>query len=351
MVVVVAFKKYDQHQTFIVPFNLEDFVPADSPARTIDEVVDSLDLSVFIEKYNRRGPSPYDPRMMLKVLFYAYYNGVYSSRVIASRVLTDTVYMYLSGMQKPDYHTLCRFRTMHKTGVEQAFLDIVRLCLELGMVGLGNVSFDGTRIKANASGKKTKDMEAVDKQIKKLLDESEKIDREEDEVYGDSTPFIVPPHLRDPKERKRLIKEKLEELKKAKERLEESGEKNTNLTDPDARLMKTRQGVRPAYNGQAAVDGKCQVIVAASLVERENDTAQLVPLMEGVEANTGRLPWITTADSGYSSLDNLEYLETRGLLALIPDVLYHLKNWGSPSIIRKACSSMMRTGRVCVSGG
>ena len=173
----MAFKKYDQHQTFILPFNLEDFVPEDSPARTINEVVDSLDLHVFVEKYNRRGPSPYDPRMMLKVLFYAYYNGVYSSRVIASRLLSDTVFMYLAGMQKPDFHTLCRFRTMHRQGIEQAFLDIVRLCMGLGMVGLGNVSFDGTRIKANASGKKTKDLEAVDKRIKKLLDESIEIDR------------------------------------------------------------------------------------------------------------------------------------------------------------------------------
>jgi transposase len=171
-------------------------------------------------------------------------------------------------------------------------------------------------------------MEAVDKRIKKLLDESEEIDREEDAVYGEETPFELPPHLRDPKERKRLIKEKLEELKKAKERLEESGEKNTNLTDPDARLMKTRQGVRPAYNGQIAVDAKRQVIVAARLVEKENDTAQLIPLLEDVEANVGRRPWITTADSGYSSLDNLEYLEKRGLLALIPDVMFHIEKLG-----------------------
>ncbi len=328
MVVVVAFKKYDQQQTFILPFNLEDFVPGNSPARTISEVVDGLDLSEFVDRYNRRGPSPYDPRMMLKVLFYAYYNRVQSSRVIANRIVSDTAYMYLAGMQKPDYHTLCRFRTMHREGIEQAFLDIVRLCLRMGMVGLGNVSFDGTRIKANASGKKTKNMDGVDKQIKKLLDESEEIDREEDETYGEGTPYELPPHLRDPKERKRLIKEKLEEMKKARERLEESGEKNTNLTDPDARLMKTRQGVCPAYNGQVAVDGKSQVIVAARLVEKENDHAQLVPLLESVEENTGRRPWITTADSGYSSLDNLEYLQKKGLLALIPDVMYHLEKLG-----------------------
>jgi transposase len=336
VVVVVAFKKYDQHQTFILPFNLEDFVPSESPARTINEVVDSLDFSVFLDRYNRRGPSPYDPRMMLKVLFYAYYNGVYSSRVIASRLLSDTVYMYLAGMQKPDFHTLCRFRTMHREGIEQAFLDIVRLCLGLGMVGLGNVSFDGTRIKANASGKRTKDMEAVDKRIKKLLDESIEIDREEDEVYGEETPFRLPPHLRDPKERKRLIKEKLEELKKAKERLEESGEKNTNLTDPDARLMKTRQGVRPAYNGQIAVDAKDQVIVAARLVEKENDHAQLIPLLESVEVNLGRRPWITTADSGYSSLDNLAYLEKRGLLGLIPDVMFHIEKLGKTKYLPRS---------------
>jgi transposase len=171
-------------------------------------------------------------------------------------------------------------------------------------------------------------MEAVDKRIKKLLDEGEKIDREEDGVYGDSTPFQVPPHLRDPKERKRLIKEKLEELKKAKERLEETGEKNTNLTDPDARLMKTRQGVRPAYNGQVAVDAKSQVIVAARLVDRENDTGQLVPMVESVTENVGRQPWIVTADSGYSSMDNLEFLVERKILGLIPDVMYHLEKKG-----------------------
>ncbi len=88
-------------------------------------------------------------------------------------------------MQKPDHRTICRFRTAHRDGIEDAFRQIVVLCMGLGMVGLGNVSFDGTRIRANASGKKTKDKDALDKQIKKLLDESEEKDREEDELYGD----------------------------------------------------------------------------------------------------------------------------------------------------------------------
>lgn len=324
----MVFKRYDQKQTFLFPLCLEDFVKENDPVRTISEVVDSLDFSRFLDKYGIRGASSYDPWMMLKVLFYAYYTGKTSSREIAHCLETDTAFMFLSGMQYPDHRTLCRFRTLHREGVEEAFRQIVGLCMGLGMVGLGNVSFDGTRIKANASGKKTKNKEALDKQIKKMLDESEKKDREEDLLYGDETPYKMPPHLRDPKERRRLIKEKIEELKKAEERLEESGEKNTNLTDSDARLMKTRQGVKPAYNGQTAVDGKCQVIVAARLVERENDTAELVPMIEEVVANTGRRPWITTADSGYSSIRNLGYLVENKMFALIPDVMYHLEKLG-----------------------
>ncbi len=126
----------------------------------------------------------------------------------------------------------------------------------------------------------------------------------------------MPPDLRDPKERKRRIQEELEKLRKAKERLEESGEKRTNLTDPDARLMRTRQGIKQAFNGQTAVDGKCQVIVAARLVVKGTDAAELVPMIEETIVNTGRRPWIVTADSGYSSLDNLEYLERNKIVRI-----------------------------------
>lgn len=324
------FKRYDQKQTFLLPLSVEDFVALDSPARTINEVVDGLDMTCFLEKYHSRGASSYDPRMMLKVLFYAYNTGTSSSRVIAHCLETDTAYMYLSGMQRPDHRTLCRFRALHREGVEQCFGDIVGICIGLGLVGLANVSFDGTRIKANASGKRTKNKEAIDKQIKKLLDESEKTDRMEDELYGGETPYKMPEHLRDPKERQRLIREKIGELEEEKKRLEESGEKNLNFTDPDARLMRTRQGVRPSYNGQLAVDGKSQVIVAASLVKDENDNHQLLPMLDLVVRNVGRMPWFVTADSGYSSLDALEWLADK-TMALIPDVMYHREKEGKTS--------------------
>lgn len=329
MVVVLVFKRYDQKQTMLLPLSVENFVPPMHPARTINDIVDHLDLNIFYGKYSVRGASSYDPRMMLKILFYAYSDGVTSSRDIANLVETHTVYMYLSGMQRPDHRTLCRYRVMHQQGIEKAFLDIVHLCIGMGMVGLGNVSFDGTRIKANASGKRTKDKEGLDRQIRKWMDESERQDRIEDERYGeDGTPYRVPPHLKDPKERQRLIKEKIEELRKEKEVVEKSGEKTVNLTDSDARLMKTRRGVVPGYNGQLAVDGKNQVIVAARLVRDVNDVNQLAPMVEEVERNTGRLPWISTADSGYFSLDNYEYMEKRGMLALIPDTKYHLEKRG-----------------------
>jgi transposase len=329
VVVVLAFKKYDQHQTFLCPTSLDDYVPSGHPARTISEIVDNLDLTTVYQKYPVMGASRYDPRMMLKVLFYSYSSGVFSSREIATRLETDNIFMYLSARQTPDHRTICRFRTMHKTGVEEAFKEIVRLCIGLGMTGFGNVSFDGTKIKANASGKKTKNMDALDKRIEKLVEESEKQDRSEDEMFGeDGTPYKVPPHLQDPVERKKRIKEEIEKLRKAKEDLAVSGEKNINLTDRDANLMRTRHGVMPAYNGQTAVDGREQVILAASLVRDEADTAQLIPMQEQVLENAGRSPVISTADSGFFTLDNMEYLRDSRLFALIPDNMYHLEKLG-----------------------
>lgn len=333
------FKKYDQKQCFLLPLSLDDFVPPGSPARTVSEVVDLLDLSAFEAEYSVLGQHAYDPRMMLKILFYSYFNGVTSSRAIADKLCSDTVYMYLSGMQHPDFRTLCRFRTMHKEGMELVFKQIVQFCMDLGMVGLGNVCFDGTKIKANASRKKTKDMKAVEKEIKKLLDESVEVDEVEDRVYGEGTPFEMPPDLRDPvrrREKLREAKEKLDELEKAKERLEDEKVKTTNLTDPDARLMKTHDGIRPAYNCQAAVDSQCQVVVAASVVKDESDYNQLIPMVELVEQNTGGLPWISTADSGYYTLDNYRYFKEHGRLGLIPDKMYQLEKLGKTRYIPKS---------------
>lgn len=319
------FKKYDQKQCFLLPLSLDDFVPLESPARTVSEVVDLLDLSAFESRYAVLGQRAYDPGMMLKVLFYSYYSGVTSSRCIADKLATDTVFMFLAGMQRPDFRTLCRFRSMHRDGVEQVFKQIVQLCMGLGMVGLGNVSFDGTKVKANASRKRTKDMKAVEKEIKKLIVESIKTDEEEGREYGDGTPYELPPDLRDPAKRKEKIREakrKLDELERAKERLNDGKAKTTNLTDPDARLMKAHDGIKPGYNCQAAVDSRCQVVLAARVVKDESDYNQLVPMVELVKQNTGELPRVCTADSGYYTLDNYRYFKEHGNVGLIPDKMY-----------------------------
>jgi transposase len=323
----------------LLPLSLEDFVPKDSPARTVSEIVDMLDLSMFEEKYAVLGQRAYDPGMMLKILFFAYFNGVTSSRSIQDKLCCDTVYMYLSGMQHPDFRTLCRFRTMHKEGVEQAFKQIVQFCMDLGMVGLGNVCFDGTKIKANASRKKTRDAEAIGKEIKKLVEESIRVDAEEDRVYGESTPYELPPSLRDPVERREKlaeIKKKIDELEVAKKRLEEEKTKTTNLTDPESRLMKTHDGIKPAYNCQAAVDSQYQVIVAEKVVNDESDYNQLVPMIELVGQNTGKVPWISTADSGYFTLDNYWYFKEHEKIGLIPDKMYQLEKLGKTRYIPKS---------------
>lgn len=333
------FKKYDQKQCFLLPYSLDDFVPPGHLARTVNEVVDMLDLGVLESRYAVLGQRAYDPRMMLKVFFYAYFSGVTSSRSIQDKLGSDTVYMYLSGMQCPDFRTLCRFRTLHKEGMEAVFRQIVQICMSLGMVGLGNVSFDGTKIKANASRKRTRDMKAIDKEIKRLIDESIKLDEEEDQEYGDTSPFEMPPELRDPVKRHekiRAAKKKLDELEAAKKRLQDEKTKTTNLTDPDARLMKTHDGIKPAYNCQAAVDSQYQVVVAANVVKDESDYNQLIPMIELVEENTGKKPWITTADSGYHTLDNYRYFKEQGMLGLIPDKMYQLEKQGKTKYIPKS---------------
>ena len=316
----MSFKEYDQEQRFLLPPSLHDFLPEGHLAKVINEVVNELDLSELYARYSDLGCSAYHPKMMIKVLFYAYALGERSSRVIAHRLKSDLAYMYLSALQHPDFRTICRFRQDNLTALKDLFVQLVRLCREMGMVSLGTIAIDGTKLKANASQRRTKrasnleeEIAAIEKEMESLLKECQETDKREDELLGEEeSPYEVNPDLRD----RQKLKEK---LLKAKEKLQEGKAKEVNLTDEEATTMLHKgHQPQPSYNGEIAVE-EHGIIVAATLSSNAADYQALRELTEQVEANTGEIPVSLLADSGFSSYENLQYLEKRGIEGYIPD--------------------------------
>ena len=315
------FKEYDQNQTYLLPPSLEEFVGQKHSARIISDVVDRIDISSITNSYNGGGSTAYHPAMMLKILIYAYSRGIYSSRRMESELESDTAFMYLSGMQRPDFRTICLFRSQHADAISQIFIEVVRLCASLGMVGLGHIAFDGTKLKANASVRQTREKESLEKEmgkvkeeIDKLLKRAEEVDASEDFLYGeDNDGSGIPEEIKDKAYR-------LKRLEEAMELLEKEKLNKVNVTDTDARLMKdSKKVIQPGYNGQIGVDAKEQVIVAADVTQEATDHHQLEPMVEQAEENLGKLPEQVSADAGYSSYDNLEYVEGKEVDGYIPD--------------------------------
>ena len=324
------FKKYDQQQQFLLPVRLESFVPENHIARIINDIIEAVDITAIESTYSENGSPAYHPRLMLKILLYGYMITIRSSREIQKMTHTDTAFMYLTAMQHPDFRTICRFRSTHLDSIKDIFTQVVTVCKEIGMLGAGKVSLDGTKVKANASVRQSKDAKALDKEIAKILDESIEIDKEEDEKYGDSTPYEMPKELVNKTKR-------LEKIQAVKKKLDEEKLTKINVTDNDAKIMKHKGGnKKPSYNGQVAVDDKEQVIVAADLVDDENDVHQVDPMILHIWATLGYKPTILLADAGYFSYDNLELLKRMGIDAYIPDNFFKVEERGKSKWFRKS---------------
>ena len=322
------FKKYDQKQQFLLPLNLEEFVSEDHISRVINELFDFVDISAIESTYSEEGCPVYHPRLLLKILFNGYLINIRSSRKIEGMIQTDTAFMYLAAMQKPDFHTICRFRSTHLDAIKDIFSQIVTLCKKMGLIG-SSISIDGTKVKASASSRQSKSSDAIEKEIDKILRESIETDQREDEIYGDSTPYRMPEKLVDKKFR-------LEKIKAAKKKMDEEKLKKVNITDPDAKIMKHKDGsLKPSYNCQVAVDEKEQIIVAADLVDEENDLHQIEPMIENVKETLGYKPTIVLADAGYFSYDNVQFLLDEEIDAYIPDNFYEVEKRGKTKKFRK----------------
>jgi transposase len=340
-----TFREWDPDQSVLFPPSVSDLVPLGHPAHFVRDVVrNALDLSAIYAAYDEvRGQPPYDPRMMVALLLYAYSRGVRSSRKIAQGCEERVDFMAVTGMQKPDHDTVNEFRRRHLKALEGLFAQVLDLCAKAGLVRLGHVALDGTKIQANASKHKAMSYGRMEETQKRLraevrgwLQEAEAIDREEDEKYGKGKRGDeMPDWVKD----KKLRAEKIAAAKKAleaeaKERAQAEREPTTsgptpeepdekpdakaqrNFTDPESRILKTKDGYVQGYNAQAAVDAESQVVVAQE-VGTQSDAGRLAPMVEQIRQNTGRLPDEVSADAGYCSEENLRAMRRRRVTAYI----------------------------------
>jgi transposase len=343
-----AFKSCDRKQMLLLPPSLLDWLPEGHLAHFILDVVEQLDLSKIYASYkgDGRGQPPYEPRMMTALLFYAYCTGVPSSRQIEKKTFEDVAFRVIAANRHPDHDSICEFRKRHLKALAGLFVQILRLCQEAGLVKLGHVALDGTKVKANASkhkamsyGRMKKKKEELEKEIEGLLKSAEAVDKEEDKKYGKGKKgWDLPDELKRRETRLAKIKEAMNALEEeAKQEASEkqqttktktekkqapasqpspaepSGTAQRNFTDPDSRIMKvtSTNSFEQCYNGQAMVDDSFQVIVAANLSQNANDSEEVEPILDILEENLSGIPrgMAITTDAGYFSETNLMLFE------------------------------------------
>jgi transposase len=315
-------------QLLLLPQNMYDWLPAEHLARFVLDTVEVLDLSEFYNAYSEKGgPRPYDAGMMVALLTYGYCVGVRSSRKLEQATWNDVGFRVISANQHPDHDTIAVFRRRHAQRLTELFVQVLRLAKKSGLIKMGHVSIDGTKIRANAARSKRvskKELLAEEARltavVTKILQEAEEIDQLEDELYGKgNSGYELPEHLKTTEGRIKALREamaaieeedRLEaEVEKTVDEIEEeeSEEKNknsnkttANLTDPDSRVMRQREGVfNECYNVQAAVDVSSQMIMAQTVTQDANDKKMLIPVLKQVQTNTRKMPKFASADNGY----------------------------------------------------
>jgi transposase len=354
-----TFRAWKIDEPLLLPVTVHDFVAKDHLAPFVLSVVrDELDLAKIMCCYSsEKGQPPFHPVMMTALLLYAYCCGIYASRRIAKACRERVDFMSIVALDAPDFRTISDFRKRHLQTLQELFLQVLKLCEKAGLVKLGHVAFDGSKIKANASKHKAMSygrMEArakeLEAEVAKWLAAAEAADAEEDKIYGrDKQGDELPDWVADKKRRAEKIRAAKAELEaeakaaaeaeakaeaEAEEKRKAEGRKKPgkpaappspepdpkaqkNFTDPESRIMKSKDGFVQAYNGQIAVDAQAQIIVAQDVTQCAADKGQLIPMVDAVEANLGRKPEQASADSGYCSEANLEGMERRNIDAYV----------------------------------
>ena len=354
-----TFRAWKIDDPMLLPATVQDFVDKKHLATFVLNVVrNELNLAEILACYSsEKGQPPFHPVMMTALLLYAYCCGIYSSRRIAKACSERVDFMSIVGLDPPDFRTIADFRKRHLQHLQELFVQVLKLCDKAGLVKLGHVAIDGSKIKANASKHKAMSYERMEARAKELEAEVEKwfsaaeaTDAEEDKLYGrDKRGEELPDWVADKQKRAEKIRaakaeleaeakaaaeEKAKAQAEAEEKRKAEGRKKPgkpaappspepdpkaqkNFTDPESRIMKSKEGFVQAYNGQIAVDAKAQIIVAQGVTQCAADSGQLVPMIDAIEANLGRKPEQASADSGYCSEANLEAMERRNIDAYV----------------------------------
>ena len=317
---------YEPDQQLLLPAALQEWLPDDHPAYFISDVVDQLDMLEVTARYERerRGGPPYHPRMMVKVLLYGYCVGVASSRRIAQRLHEDIAFRVLAANNTPDFRTISDFRKDNLDALSGLFVQVLALCQQAGLVKLGHVALDGTKVKANASKHKAMSYQRMKEkaaqlavEVAELLRQAQAADDEEDRRYGkDKRGDELPEELAFREGRLEKIREAMAaleaEAQAAAEQAEAEGRKHPgvpddkaqrNFTDTESRIIPAPGGkdFLQAYNCQAVVDSAHQVIVAARATNQTSDKQQAAAMMEETIDNVGAVPREVSADAGYYS--------------------------------------------------
>ena len=358
-----VFKEYNQEQMLLLPPSLDELVPQNHVVRLVNKALDGMNIDPMLFWYKGGGTSSYHPRMMLKVLIYAYTQRIYSSRNIAKALRENIHFMWLSGGNRPDFRTINRFRAEQlRSTIEQVFSLVVTLLIEHGHVKMENYFLDGTKIEANANKysfvwkKSAKAYKArLQKQITELLDHIDEVNDEENRDYGnrdleelgEENPISSEELEAKIEELNRRLKEDANAPEKGKEisELEESylprlkkyetqetlccSRNSYSKTDTDATFMRMKEDhmrngqLKPGYNVQIGTEN--QFIIGYSIHQKPTDTTTLIPHLEKMVENLGRFPKNVITDAGYGSEENYEYVENRGIGNYIKYNYFHFE--------------------------
>jgi len=368
----------DREQELLLPPNLREWLPEDHLAWFVLEMSEAMDASAFYGAYrgDGHGRAAHEPAMMIALLLYAYCKGQRSSRVIERECVEDVAYRVIAANQRPDHTTIARFRQRHEAALADLFGQVLELCAEAGLVTVGVIAIDGTKMRANASQHAARDYEQLAREI---LAEADAVDREEDERYGEARGDELPPEfqtdhgrkgwLREAKQRldakraeeaKPIPRSRPERLRESKRRLEEElateqrandayetyrargvmkdgrrfggGSKpyeppekpagKMNVTDPDSRNVKTPRGYMQGYNAQAATNDQ-QIVIAAEVTISSSDFGHLEPMVNATQselqaAGVTEALEVVVADAGYWHQKQMEAVINHGIQILIP---------------------------------
>jgi len=360
------FRSCTLDQPFLLAPSLQEWLPEGHLARFVADVAEQLDLSLIYAAYERpdgRGQLGYHPLLLTRLLLYGYCIGVTSSRQIERRTYEDVAFRYLAADQHPDHDTLAAFRQQHLQSLAGLFVQALQLCQKAGLVKLGHVAIDGSKLQANASkhkamsyGRMSEAEQKLEAEVEELLQRAAETDAAEDEQYGKGKRGDeLPEELARRESRLKKIREAKAELEaEAKQRAAEqkaaaeariaerreqearTGKKSggrdpqipdaekaqpvdtaqRNFTDPESRIMPDgahKGSFVQGYNAQIAVDSAAQIIVAAEITQQTNDKQQLAPMLEQVEQNLGAPPKAASADAGYWSEDQLHDERVQGI--------------------------------------